>query len=551
MPYLVSLIMAFILLLSWQFIKHQALQEPTLEVKIGRDVSSSEENATRPQEQEEELTKDEPISPPLIPAFPEAQGGGAYARGGRGGKVYVVTNLHDRGEGSLRYGLEKLTGPRTIVFAVGGYIHLSYPIVVDHDGFITIAGQTASGDGITLTTIQSKEPVLIFRHAHDIILRYLRIRKGGTKAQGQHGSGLVISRGGENIIVDHCSVSWTGDDNINIWADASGEEGLRNITIQNSISAEGLNYGHPGTSLIAGGSAFVEKMENISIHHNFFANNKNRNPLLKVASGEIINNLVYNWSWWATGIGGGIRVDIIGNYYQAGPLTRHRGRGEVLFKPYDPQAKTPEATGVLGNPSIYFEGNVGPHHTNPLTDGWNAMIERVSPHWGYPLRGGKPKKASLELHYRRRVRQEHRFPVTVHPATTLPSMLLAEGGVGASQRLQADGSWVVNRDLVDRRLIQEFHKGEGKLVQTVDDVGGWVVYEAGRYRYVSEAEMMAHLDRYLLDGGTPYRDHDQDGMPDVWERLYHLDPNNPDDAIEDQDGDGYENLEEFLNGTTP
>jgi pectate lyase len=559
--WIVSILIGIIGIASWQGVKYYEMHSP-IEIEITKEsimpqesMESMDQNRKlnkQPSATSIDLSKEKlPPKNLPIPAFPDAKGGGAGAKGGRGGKVYFVTNLHDRGVGSLRYGLEKIKGARTIIFRVGGYIHLDYPIVVNNDGFITIAGQTAPGDGITLTTVNSKEPVLIFRHTHDIILRYLRIRKGGTKAHGQHGSGLVISRGGENIMVDHCSVSWTGDDNINIWANASGKEGLRNITIQNSISAEGLNYGHPGTSLIVGGSAHVEKMKDISIHHNLFANNKNRNPLLKVATGDIVNNIIYNWSWWATGIGGGIKVDIIANRYKAGPITTKQGRGEIVFKPYNPLAKRPEATGVEGDPSIYFRDNVGPHNPDWHQDGWEGMMERVNNFWGYPVIDGKPTRCKLSTQYRRKSPRYQPYPIHIDRVSDLEEKLLASHGVGASQRLGADGSWIDNRDLVDQRIIREYYENQGKLVQTVDDVGGWVVYKEGIYSYIPEKKFIQNLKRYQLNGGKPYQDSDKDGMPDIWEDRYHLNKHKKEDAIEDRDGDGYDNLEEFLNGTKP
>jgi hypothetical protein len=321
--------------------------------------------------------------------------------------------------------------------------------------------------------------------------------------------------------------------------------------VQNSISAEGLNYGHPGTSVIVGGSAHIEQMTNISIHHNLFANNKNRNPLLKVASGDIINNIIYNWSWWATGIGGGVMVDIIGNRYKAGPITTRRGRGEIVFKPYDPLAKTPEATGIDGDPSVYFNANVGPHNPDANHDGWASMMERANAFWGYPVIDGKPTRTALSQRYRRREPRQQVYPIHLDEVNRLEEKLLSSGGMGASQRLSANGSWVDNRDLIDQRIIKEYQEGSGKLVQTVDDVGGWPVYQDGHYSYVPEQQFIQNLKHYHLNGGEAYQDSDQDGMPDKWEDRYHLDKHNGKDAIQDRDGDGYDNLEEFLNGTKP
>ena len=483
----------------------------------------------------------------LVPAFPEAEGGGAGSQGGRGGQVYQVTNLNDHGKGSLRYGLEQLKGARTIVFRVGGYIHLDDAIRVNHDGFITIAGQTAPGDGITLTTVNSREPVFIFTHCHDLTIRYLRIRKGGTKATGQHGSGLAISGSGENIIIDHCSVSWTGDDNFDFW----GNKALKNITVQNSISAEGLNYGHPATGLIIGGSANIDSMKDISIHHNLFANNKNRNPLLKVASADIVNNIIYNWSWWATGLSGGIEVDIINNKYKAGPNTKNRGRGEIVFKPYERGHKRPPMTGVNGTPSIFLEGNIGPHNSNPNADAWSLMMERANHLWGYPIINGKPKKSKVPRGYQRAKQRILSYPITTVLVDKLEEELLKEGGVGASQRLDVNGSWINNRDMVDKRVINEYYNNQGTLVQTVDDVGGWIYRENGEYKYVLEKEFISNLERYPLYKGSTYLDSDRDGMSDIWEEKHGFNKFNAKDALLDADGDGYDNLEEFLNGTEP
>ncbi|MBD3793502.1 MAG: hypothetical protein IE889_04990 [Campylobacterales bacterium] len=489
-----------------------------------------------------------------IPAFPGAEGGGAFSKGGRGGIVYQVTNLNDSGKGSLRYGLEQLKGPRTIVFRVGGYIHLNSAIRVKDDGFITIAGQTAPGDGITLTTVNSPECVFMFTRCHDLTIRYLRIRKGGTKATQQMGSGLVIYESGKNIIIDHCSVSWASDENIQmfIWGDNVPEEGMHNITLQHTISAEGLNYAQPATGLLTGGSKYVEKMTDISVHHNLFANNKNRNPLLKVASGDIVNNIIYNWSWWATGLGGGIEVDIINNQYKPGPNTKDKGRGEIVFKPYEKNHPRPPMTGINSIPSIFIEGNIGIHNNDPKQDNWDVMLEQTNDQWAYPIINGKPTKSKVPKHYQRHQARVLDAPIGLTPTNRLEKELLREGGVGASKRLNDQGEWVMHRDPIDQRILAEYLNGQGVLVQKVDDVGGWPVYVGvGDYKYVAERDFIRHLQAYQLDQGEAYVDSDGDGMPDKWEDRYGLDKHNKRDAIMDKNENGYDNLEEFLNGAKP
>ncbi len=492
----------------------------------------------------------------LLPAFPEAEGGGATSKGGRGGEVYVVTNLNNAGEGSLRYGLENLKGARTIVFRVGGYIHLKKAIVVSDDAFITIAGQTAPGDGITVTTVTSVDEVLLFRRCHDLILRYIRIRKGGIKSKGQQGSSLVFAQSGKNIIVDHCSISWSGDDNLEIavWKPKSLKEGLKDITIQYTILSEGLSHGHAATGIIAGGSNNIEKMTDISVHHNLFANSQNRDPLMKVASGDVISNLIYNWSWWATGISGGMVVDIINNKYKAGPNLKRKGRnrGEIVLKDYDPTHKIPGATGLNRKASVFLEGNIGPHNSDSHRDAWDLMVEKVNKNWSYFSKNGKRSKTIAPRSYQRKTRRGLKYPITLTPAEELEDMLLIRGGVGASRRLSAKGLWIQNHDLVDRRVIKEYKNGEGTKLMNVDSAGGWPAYLGeNRYTYVPEESFIKNLDKYQLKKGTAYRDSDRDGMPDIWEDIHGLNKNDNHDAIIDRDGDGYDNLEEFLNGTKP
>ncbi|MCF6176566.1 MAG: hypothetical protein L3J71_12465 [Victivallaceae bacterium] len=477
-----------------------------------------------------------------LPAFPGAEGGGAKSVGGRGGTVYVVSNRNDSGAGSLRYGLEELTGPRTIVFSVGGYISLNSHIVISDDAYITIAGQTAPGDGITLEGIGSIHAPLIFTDCHDIVIRYIRIRKGGTGATGQSGDALSFSGNCYNIMIDHCSLSWSNDENIGCWS----VDGIsqKNITLQWSISSEGLNYAHPGCGFIAGSDYDADNTHNISVHHNMFANNYNRNPLLKIASGDITNNIIYNWDWWSTGIGGGIEVDIIGNKYKAGPDSG--SRREVLFKPHDGTQKT----GPSGNPSILFEKNIGPHNSNPAVDAWGLMLEMTGvTTWGYPLVNGIPTLTDVPTSYRRADRRALTYPISEASATDLETLLLSSGGIGACRRLDENGDWVANRDSVDSRVISEYFNNTGMLPDIVDDFGGWSVYVNGSYSLVYES--IFALGGYNLNSGTPYIDSDSDGMPDVWEDNYSLDKNNNNDAVMDADNDGYDNLEEFLNGTNP
>lgn len=520
---------------------------PKIEEKT-KEKSEDIQDSPKQEEIKQEKPKKDVLHTRLLPAFPGAEGGGAGSQGGRGGKVYIVSNLNNSGKGSLRYGLEQVEGARTIVFSVGGYIHLRHAIVVRDDGFITIAGQTAPGDGITVTTVNSQDEVFLFERCHDVTIRYLRIRKGGTKAKGQHGSCLVFAHGGKDIMVDHCSVSWSGDDNMEIAGD------IKNITIQYTISSEGQSYDHAATGIFIGGLRNIENMTDISIHHNLFANSQNRDPLMKVASGDIVSNLIYNWSWWATGISGGMVVDIINNKYKAGPNLKRKGRnrGEVVLKDFDPTHKYIGATGVNRKASVFFEGNIGPHNDVSSRDAWDLMVEKVNKNWSYFNINGKRRKTIAPRSYQRKTRRALRFPITLTPADKLEDLLLRRGGVGASRRLSAKGTWIENHDLVDRRVLKDYKNTEGTKLVNVDSVGGWPVYLGNnRYKYVREKKFIRNLKKYQLNRGTPYQDSDSDGMPDVWEDKYGLNKNDKSDATGDMDGDGYDNLEEFLNATRP
>lgn len=451
-----------------------------------------------------------------LPAFPGAEGGGASAKGGRGGRVIEVTNLNDSGPGSLRAALEE-TGSRTVIFKVSGIIDIETPIMVN--SYVTVAGQTAPGGGILLrshSNIPDQQPLLAVWDEHDIIIRYLRFRTGSNVVAGDN---IAIEEDGHNIIIDHCSLSWATDENFSVWTEA--QPGY-NVTISNNIIAEGLAEHSCGA--IYGTNTDADNMKNFAIHHNFFAHNNNRNPLVKVASADISNNIIYGWDWWATGLGGGISVDIIGNkyvYQDMGSLHRR----DILWKPYynDPD------TGVNGEPSIYFENNLGSRDV-PDPNSWENMLEMTDKdHWGWPDDDGSADQTPVPVEYRRYTVHDLEFPITIHNPNDLDTLLLGELGAGASGRLDENGAWHPNRDAVDIRIIDEYFNNTGTIPPSEDDVGGYP----------------------LIENGTAYTDSDHDGMPDVWEDTYGLDKNDPADAVLDNDNDGYDNLEEFLNSTPP
>ncbi len=444
-----------------------------------------------------------------IPAFPGAEGAGAVSIGGRGGEIIEVTNLNDSGPGSLRAACE-VSGSRTVVFRVGGIINLKSAIRV-FDSYLTVAGQTAPGNGIQIIGPNSKEDLFLVWEAHDIIIRYLRFRHGfNNSVKVQAGGCYNGGNGSYNIIIDHCSFSWGMNDLAGAWSE---DKPVYHYTFSNNIFAEALDV--HSTNLIFGSNTNAEGIKNIDVHHNLFGNSSHRSPLFKGKSCRVINNIMYNPGWYATGIAGGVTIDIIGNEYKQGPTNMAGGRNEVAWRSdYDGPNSGPS-----GPPSIYIAGNKGWSVENPSDDNW-AMVEKCAI-WD-------PSDEQLNQNFRRNSPMKAvGSPITVQKVNTLASELVKH--VGASQRLDASGNWVFVRDEVDDRIINDYLKGTGGIPSHESEVGGFPD----------------------LQGDTPYPDNDHDGMSDVWETTYGFNTNSAADGNQDADGDGYTNIEEFLNGTVP
>jgi pectate lyase len=460
-----------------------------------------------------------PGSSARVSAFPGCGGSGCAAIGGRGGSVIEVTNLDDSGTGSLRACVEA-PGPRTCVFRVGGTIELQSKLSV-WEPYLTVAGQTAPGDGILLTgtsigEAHGNDTVQI--SAHDVIWRYTRVRVGYNEdcadgAESECGSGFVIGSSGDvyNIVVDHNSVSWNQDEGIGVWRNYDNL--LRDITISWNLLAEPLKS-HP-TSLITGANnrALADGLTDVDIHHNLVISADYRNPLAKNKTMRLINNIFYNYSFYATQFGGGVIADIVGNYYRAGPDTDSAHEVQAF-----PGGNSESANGTL---SLYLAGNKGPNQADPDTDNWSEMTAEVS------RENGSEIGALSDDRYRRATPMPARYAaIPIDHVDDLEDTLLPT--VGASRRLDCDGTWVAARDLVDTRLIHEYETGSSTGFLIVDEsaVGGFPT----------------------INGGTSCPDTDHDGMPDSWEVGNGLDPSNAEDRNGDRDGDGYTNLEEFLNG---
>ncbi len=402
-----------------------------------------------------------------------------------------------------------------MVFRVGGTINLNQNAIDVVDPYLTIAGQTAPGGGIALRNGDLKI------RTNDVVIRYVRFRPGDTPDVGNSGvSHCIFMRdGSRNVVIDHCSLTWGTDENLTIFS-AGGQ--IDNISVQNSIISEGIRKPgggkntHAAGPTIGGISGSASNTTNISVHRNLMSHNQFRNPYMKNQNGEVINNLVFDWEYWGMMFRGGITIDIIGNKFKRGETylganwTTDRG---IRYTPSDSRNGD---YGVPGNPSIYFEGNVDDYYTDSNSNNW-GMIQKTSPVFTNP--------GQLSETFRRNTRQSSPWPVTIHSINKIEQDLLPI--MGASGRLTAQGKLVSNLDPVDQRIIKKYQTNTSGSIEDIADVGGWPT----------------------LAEGTPYPDNDKDGMSDIWEDEYGFNKNDASDGNQDADGDGYTNVEEFLNGS--
>ena len=441
-----------------------------------------------------------------IYAFPGAEGFGAYARGGRGGKVLFVTNLKDYNPikekpilGSLRAACET-NGPRIIIFRISGTIPLKNALTIT-EPYITIAGQSAPGMGICLKNYRLQIST------NDVIVRYLRVRPADNmeNEEGFRGDNIdaISVTNARNVIIDHCSASWSVDETLSVTHSDM-------VTIQWCMITESLNCSahHKGChgygSLVRG-----EKGAKVTYHHNLYAHHANRNPR---PGGHISykddpegwtfdfrNNVIYNWGAESAGYNmDGIgqpdcitKMNFIGNYYIQGPDSK----GSLAFNERSTQA------------IAYFEDN------------W---MNGACPNNQWSLVSfGKKRTEELKQAYKRLK------PFKVSPVTT-------DDAYAAFRKVIVDaGATLPIRDDIDIRIIKQVisklsEKGDfGHIINDETEFGNW-------------PELISF---------PAARDNDNDGMADVWEIKNGLNPKDTSDSSGDKDKDGYTNIEEFLNGT--
>ncbi|MEN3323129.1 polysaccharide lyase [Mariniflexile soesokkakense] len=457
-----------------------------------------------------------------IPAFPGAEGGGAFTPGGRGGKIFVVTSLEDSGKGTLREACEAV-GARTIVFNVSGIIKLKLPISV-RAPYITIAGQTAPGDGICI----AGESLLL--DTHDIIIRHMRFRRGATDVTRRDDAlgGNVIG----NVIIDHCSVSWGLDENISLYRhqfQANEKSKLEklpavNVTIQNTISSEGLDtYNHAFGSTIGGlNSMFIR---------NLWANNISRNPSIGMyGSFNFVNNVLFNW--WNRSLDGGdyrSMFNIINNYFKPGPITPEDK--PIRYRILKPESGYMEPK-TFGR--AYVSGNYVDGVPSVTENNWNGGVQIED-------RSFEEAKEYLEL-----IKQDKPFEMA--------NLTIMDAKQAFDFVLNNVGATLPKRDAVDTRVINYVRTGK---IEYKDGLENTIGKEFVKRRLPADSYkkgIITSIDQvggYPEYKGKPYKDFDNDGMSDKWEKANGLNPNDASDANKDLNGDGYTNIEKYINGIDP
>jgi hypothetical protein len=472
--------------------------------------------------------KPEDLPQAKVPAFPGAWGGGMHSFGGRGGKVMIVTSLADSGPGTFREACEA-GGPRIVEFNVAGIIRLKDRIRI-RAPYITIVGNTAPGDGICIAgnTVELE--------THDVIIRYMRFRRGETWV-GERNDSLGGNPTG-NIMIDHVSGSWGLDENMSMYRhmyqppDGSKELKLPtvNITIQNSIFSEGLNTYHHAFGSTIGGL-------NSTFHHNLWACNTGRNPSVGMYGDfTFVNNVLFNWVHRT--VDGGDQnsyFNIINNYFKPGPATP-KGE-EISYRLLKPESeRNKNVVDHFGK--AYVDGNIVEGNAKVTANNWDGGVQPdVKTH----------KLADVLAEIRTNAPFAH-APLPIQPADKVLDAVLDNAG-----------ATLPKRDAVDERVINMVKSGKPIAKpgpNTEDDLS-----HAG-YTKEAVAELLrliplgiitnpAQVGGYPEYRGEPNKDLGADGIPVSWKKKYKLDEKDAALAQKDLQGDGYTVIEKYLYGLDP
>jgi hypothetical protein len=453
-----------------------------------------------------------------IPAFPGAEGGGKFSFGGRGGRVLVVTNTNEEGPGSLRWACEQ-GGARIVVFNVSGIIRIKTPIII-RAPYITIQGQTAPGDGVCVAGES------FWLNTHDVIIRYMRFRRGETWV-GRRDDAIGGNPVG-NIMIDHVSASWGLDENMSMYRHMYNDStpmkngelklGTVNITIQNSIFSESLDtWNHAFGSTLGG--------ENCAFVRNLWADNAGRNPSIGWNGiFNFANNLVFNWVHRSTDGGDYTAMyNIINNYYKPGPATPDQSKpiSHRILKPESGRSKLGYA--VYGR--AYVHGNIVEGNETVTKDNWNGGVQVEE----------EPDAGK----YKDKMKWNKPLPM---PEFTIIPALQAKDFV-----LSNAGATLPVRDAVDKRIVEQVRTG--KIVVSDKIVAPTTQFKHRRlpldsYK-IGIITDISQVGGYPEYKGTPYKDSDNDGMPDAYEVKAGLNPNDAVDAAKITKS-GYSNIEVYL-----
>ena len=447
----------------------------------------------------------------LLRAFPGAEGFGANAKGGRGGDVYHVTSLADDGPGSLREGIDSASGPRTIVFEVGGEIKLKSRLIINKDN-LTIAGQTAPGDGITI-----RDRSVDIAKAHDIVIRFVRMRRGDIdilasgKPTGSVGLDTVSIDDSEDVILDHVSLSWSCDELFGIVQN-------RNVTVQWALMAEPL--GDPKLHPYGDEHAYGlnTSANTLTLHHSLLANYVMRGPQFEANDAsnnqgyhvqmEAVNNVFFDYersgSRYTTGIetnpSAASNIDFLFHFRKNLYLNPNGSRAEIHAE---------LKHGVTDQVKVHVAGNIGPNRPTDTGNEWAIVWTSNADPSDVIANASSDVKAQMS----NTPLFAPEIPVTEQSALDAYEAIL-----------QQVGMWK-KRDLVDERILQNVVARKwSDYLHSQAEVGGFPA----------------------LQSGTPAVDADRDGMADAWEVGAGLDPSDSSDGAGDLDGDGWTNLEEYL-----
>lgn len=424
-----------------------------------------------------------------VVAFPGAEGYGRQAVGGRYGEVFHVTTLDDSGPGSLR---DAVSQPgRIVVFDVSGVIRLLSPLSFAKN--LTIAGQTAPGDGVVLYGNR-----VSFSGADNLICRYLRIRMGKNGTAGKDAAGIAY---GSNMIFDHLSVSWGRDECFSINGDPrKKEDAPRNITIQNSFIGQGLQ---PHS---CGGLMQTKAERGITLYRNLYIDNKTRNPKVKGLN-QFVNNVVYNWGNGGAYIMGGrteqqCDADVRNNYFIVGPTLNYDGKVLGATAPFSRYNE---------NFRVFLDGNMYDDNRNGVLDGReltrDELVEQQTVDGEKvpvtPTFLERPTEVHPEIHQLMSPQEAYEW-------------IVARGGASLPARDQVDAYWVEELTSLGRK---------GTIIHSEDDLP---------FKGVG-----------VIRQGTEKMDSDNDGMPDDFEDRYGLDKHDASDAMKIA-ANGYTNIENYL-----